>query len=136
MRIRADAGFTLLEVLVATAIAAMALVVLFQAGGGGLLAANTAARTEQAIERAQSHLAGVGRDVALLQGESTGDDGGGYRWRISVSPLASWPDRTAHRAAAMTLFDVEVMISWRESGRRRNVVLRTRRLAPVAAAPQ
>src|SRR5712691_11193481 len=75
------AGFTLLEVVVALAIAALALVTLFQTGSGGLFAADTAARIDEAIERAQSHLAAVGRAGPIAPGELTGDDGGGYRWR-------------------------------------------------------
>src|SRR5712691_5454805 len=55
------AGFTLLEVVVALAIAALSLVTLFQTGSGGLFAADTAARIDEAIERAQSHLAAFGR---------------------------------------------------------------------------
>src|SRR6266446_5415666 len=57
-------GFTLLEVVVALAIAGLALVGLFRAGSGGLLAVDTAARAEEAVQRAQSHLAAVGRDAA------------------------------------------------------------------------
>ena len=67
-RAAAATGFTLLEVVVALAIAALALVGLFQAGSGGLFAVDTAARAEEAIQRAQSHLAAVGRDAALVQG--------------------------------------------------------------------
>src|ERR1700739_623987 len=79
-------GFTLLEVVVALAIAALALVGLFRAGSGALFAVDTAARAEEAVQRAQSHLAAVGRDAALVEGEFTGDDGGGYRWALRVSP--------------------------------------------------
>ena len=64
----ADAGFTLLEVIVAFAIASLALVGLFQAGSGGVFAVDTAARAEEALQRAQSHLAAVGRDAALVAG--------------------------------------------------------------------
>src|SRR5271163_1531640 len=82
-------GFTLLEVVVALVIASLALIGLFQAGSGGLFAVDTAARAEEAVQRAQSHLAAVGRDASLLEGETTGDDGGGYRWTLRVSPLTS-----------------------------------------------
>src|ERR1700747_3456833 len=74
-------GFTLLGVVVALAIGAIALVGLFQAGSGGMFAVDTAARAQEAVQRAQSHLAAVGRDAALVQGDFTDDDGGGYRWR-------------------------------------------------------
>ena len=90
-------GFTLLEVVVALAIAALALVGLFQAGSGGLFAVDTAARAEEAVQRAQSHLAAVGRDAALVQGDFTDDDGGGYRWRLRVRPVMQPSDTGAGR---------------------------------------
>src|SRR5215471_15077006 len=127
---RQSGGFTLLEVVVALAIAAVALVGLFQAGSGGLLAVDTAARAEEAIQRAQSHLAAVGRDAALVQGEFTDDDGGGYRWRLRVRPAATRqglaPDGTS--AVTSTLYDVEVAILWPGRKGERSVVLRTLRL--------
>jgi general secretion pathway protein I len=128
-------GFTLLEVVVALAIAALALVGLFKAGSGGLFAVDTAARAEEAIQRAQSHLAAVGRDAALVQGDFTGDDGSGYRWRLRVQPVANrqMPAPDGSSAARLTLFDVEVAILW--SGRRgdRSVMLKTLRLGTAGS---
>src|SRR6266403_4847577 len=89
-------GFTLLEVVVALAIAGLALVGFFRAGSGGLFAVDTAARAEEAVQRAQSHLAAVGRDASMTEGELTGEDGGGYRWRLRVRPL------TVRQAPAQT----------------------------------
>jgi general secretion pathway protein I len=123
-------GFTLLEVVVALAIAAVALVGLFQAGSGGLFAVDTAARVQEAIQRAQSHLAAVGRDATLVQGEFTDDDGGGYRWRLRVRPIATSQALTpnASSAGSATLYDVEVAISWPGRAGDRSVVLKTLRL--------
>jgi general secretion pathway protein I len=127
---RRGAGFTLLEVVVALAIAGLALVGLFQAGSTGLLATDTAARAEEAVERAQSHLAAVGRDAALTVGQFTDDDGGGYRWRLGVAPLATRqvPGPDGVSASKITLYAVEVGISWRDAGHTRSVVLKTLRL--------
>jgi general secretion pathway protein I len=120
-------GFTLLEVVVALAIAAVALVGLFQAGSGGLFAVDTATR-------AQSHLAAVGRDAALVEGDFTDDDGGGYRWRLRVRPVATRQVLAArgNANATETLFDVEVAILWAGRSGDRSVVLKT--LRPGTAA--
>ena len=127
-------GFSLLEVVVALAIAAVALVGLFRAGSDGLFAVDAASHTEEALQRAQSHLAAVGRDVALSPGDFEGDDGGGYRWRLHVHPAAvrqaTTPDGGS--AATLTLFDVEVAISWPSRGRNHTVALKTRRLGSTA----
>lgn len=132
-------GFTLLEVLVALAIAGLALTALFTAGSSGLFATDTATRAEEALERAQSHLAAVGRDAALLPGNSSGDDGGGYRWHLRVRPLASRRLSAGNgvfgTATTATLYEIEVAISWRQGGRERRVVLRTLRLANAAQTP-
>lgn len=129
-------GFTLLEVTIAVAIAGLAFVAMFQAGSTGLLAANTAARFEEAIERAQSHLAAFGRAAAVVPEESEGDDGGGYHWRLRARPLAAHQLAQAEQnAPAANLYDVEVLISWHAGDRTHSVVLHTRRLG-VAVAPQ
>lgn len=136
------AGFTLLEVVVALAIAGLSLVLLFRAGADGLVAVDTATRTEEAVERAQSHLAALGNDVTLAAGETEGDDGGGYRWRVKINPVAAWPAaapvgtgirRGAEIAIAPTLYDVEVAISWRGRHHDRSVVLKTQRLAVMSS---
>ena len=130
------AGFTLLEVVVALVIASLALIGLFQAGSGGLFAVDTAARAEEALQRAQSHLAAVGRDAALVEGDSSGDDGGGYRWQLHVEPVAQRPSVAADGVTQQTttLFDVEVAISWQAHGHQRAVVLRTRRIGTAGAS--
>src|SRR5947208_15843916 len=109
-----DSGFTLLEVVVGLAIAALAVVGLFQAAGGGLLAVNAAGRVEEAVQRAQSHLPAIGRSAALIQGEFTDDDGGGYHSQLRARPVptrqVAAPDGNA--TATATLFGVAAAISW------------------------
>src|SRR5215831_17780829 len=128
-------GFTLLEVLVAVAIAGLAVIGLFQAGSGGLFAADTAARAEEAVQRAQSHLAEVGRDAALAEGEFTGEDGGGYRWTLRIRPLTARQSLAPDGVTLVntTLFNVEVAISWPGRAGERAVVLRTLRLGTAGS---
>jgi general secretion pathway protein I len=134
-RRRSTQGFTLLEVVVALVIAALALIGLFRAGSGGLFASETAVRVDEAIERAQSHLAAFGRTGAVTPGDMEGDDGGGYRWRVRVEPIAAEPTLVQGRpGAARALYSVQVAISWGVGRHTRSVILETRRLGAAAGA--
>jgi general secretion pathway protein I len=121
-------GFTLLEIIVALAIAGLALVGMFRAGGDGMRAVDAAGHVDEAIERAQSHLAAFGRIAAIAPGETEGDDGGGYHWRVRARPVANWPVGAAPATATARLYEVEVSISWKTGGRRRSAVLTSLRL--------
>lgn len=85
-----DGGFTLLEVLVAFAIAAPALALLFGLGVQSVTAAQAAARYREVISRAQSRL-DVLPNQALVAGVRDGEDGHGFRWRTRIAAAASLP---------------------------------------------
>lgn len=128
---RGIGGFTLLEVIVALALAALALVALFQAGSAGLLTVDEATRVEAAVDRAKSHLAEFADTGVITPGESEGDDGGGYHWRLTARPIAAHPvgassDQTE---TAATLYDIDVTIGWGTGRRRRSVELETERIS-------
>jgi general secretion pathway protein I len=130
-------GFALLEVLIAFAIAAMALGLLFQAASSSGGAAKQAGNYEEAVSRAKSRMAAVGRDSEIAPGENGGDDGGGYRWRVKISPsaVAQASADAPPVATPLTLYDLEVGVSWTDSGHRREVVLHSQRLAGQQGAP-
>ena len=132
-----ERGFTLLETVVALAIAGMAFVALFQAGSTGLIAVDTASRADEALERARSHLAALGAEATLVPGDTEEDDGGSYRWHQHIRPIASrpLPLQDAGAAASVTLFDVEISITWSARRHQRAVVLKSERLA-ATAGPQ
>jgi general secretion pathway protein I len=136
-------GFTLIEVLVAFAIAAMALGLLFQAASSSGGAARQAGNYEEAVSRAKSHMTVVGRESDIAPGEQGGDDGGGYRWRVKITPSAvAQPPQGARPSqgaqppnSRLVLYDVEVSVSWADGGRSHAVVLHTQRLTPQGGAP-
>ena len=133
---RRDQGFTLLEVLIAFIIAALALAVLFSGGLSGLRAAGVSNRTMQAVSRAQSHLQAAAVGDALTPGDRQGDEGQGYHWRVRISPVATGlAQQTAHPGPVLTLYLLRAAISWSEDGRSRTVELDTMRTAPAAAPP-
>ncbi|GAC1340656.1 MAG: hypothetical protein NVSMB18_11140 [Acetobacteraceae bacterium] len=134
---RRAAGFTLLEVLVALAIAIPALAVMYRQGLVSLGVAQTAAGYQEAISRARSHLDALG-DTAMVPGEQAGDDGGGFQWRIRIQPVgATEPPRTVPRGSlyggGTGLFAVGVQMSWQGSRGTQTLTLETRRLGPVPA---
>ena len=136
--VRGCNGFTLLEVLVAAAIAAFALSALFRAGLSAQALAQSSARYEQAIGRARSHLAMAVRADPLQAGHWKGDDGGGFSWRIYVTPVASTSVHTAEALArrgsevvGLTLYSVTVSIDWRDAAGPRQVRLATEQIGSV-----
>ena len=131
-----ERGFTLLEVLIAFSIAAAAILVIMRANLAGIDSARTAARYEEAVARARSHLANTGIAAPLSPGTSSGDDGGGYQWRIDVTPIGSTgtPPTGIDLPQSITLYEIAVHVGWRDIGRQREVILRTRRLAKPEVA--
>ncbi len=132
-------GFTLLEVLVAFVIAALALSALSEGAIGGLHAARVSGRYEEAVSRARSHLAAIGHGMPLAAGEQAGDDGGGFRWRTRIGMVASAP--IARGGAAVVeggsravLYGVTVVIAWNDNGTERQVRLETRRVGSAPAS--
>jgi general secretion pathway protein I len=132
---RVGNGFTLLEVLIALAIAGAALAVLFNAGLTGLLATQAASHYEQAIARARSHLTMAVHASPLVAGDWQGDDGGGFAWHLRVAPLASTAVRPAFavtpRASSsfpLTLYSVSVSVGWHDGSGIREVRLDTEQI--------
>jgi general secretion pathway protein I len=119
-----DRGFTLLEVLIAFAITAIAVAALIKAVSFGLEAAHQSGRYQEALSRARSHLAALATDIDRLGGVHDGDDGGGYRWQIEVRPFTP-PGGEAQPMGPATpmLYAVTVTISWAERGHTRSVRL-------------
>lgn len=115
-----DRGFTLLEVLVAFVIAALALGALMQGAATGLRSVRVSGHVQEALSRARSHLAAAA--LAPIPGDRRGDDGGGYAWRVNVASAAA--------SVRAVLYAVTVTVSWRMDGGEREVVLRTQRLGP------
>lgn len=130
-------GFTLIEVLVALAITLIALEVLFDGIASSLRIARATSVRDQAISRAESHLAAIS-DPAQVLGEHEGDDGAGYRWRTRVAFLGAAPAPVTARpgpwARGTGLYTVSVTIVWRENRGERSFELDSARLGLVPGA--
>ena len=134
-----ERGFTLLEVLVAFIIAALALGVMFDAALGGLRASETASHYEEALSLARSHLASVS-NAGLAGREVSGDDGRGFHWVVRIRPVSTitlprGPDEDPSQGppAQTTLYAVSVTETWHGDGGDRQVRLDGARLGAGAA---
>jgi prepilin-type N-terminal cleavage/methylation domain-containing protein len=123
-----SAGFTLLETLIALAIAAVGLGFLVSAAGTGLGNAELAGRYVEATRRAQSHLAEIGITTPLVPGVRSGDDGGGFSWTARISaPAGHETAEASTEMPALGLYTVEVTIRWREGVSVRSISLQSQR---------
>jgi general secretion pathway protein I len=111
MRTRAgggEAGFTLIEMLVALMVMIAAATMLYRGFSEGLRAAAAADGAEAALLVAQSRLAALGIETPLAVGEQAGRDGA-VDWHIAVRPY-----RSGDATAAPQAFWATATVSWRE----------------------
>jgi prepilin-type N-terminal cleavage/methylation domain-containing protein len=122
-----SSGFTLLEVLVALLIFALAFGVLAQIFQTGLRQSATAERMGAATMLARSQLARIGIDLPLEIGAFEEDAGDGFRLRTTIEPA---PLETAEDDEIIALL-VEVAVAWGPVESERQVALTSLRLAPL-----
>lgn len=125
-------GFTLLEVLVAFAVLAVALGVAFEIFATGLRGARSAGALTRAVLIAESRIARVGVETELTPGRSEGETGDGTRWRVEIQrqPADEGDEERVETPSLPVLLDITVTVSWREAAGRQSFVLRTSRLVP------
>jgi general secretion pathway protein I len=126
----AEKGFSLLEILVAFTLMAVALGVLMQAFGGGTQLLRNAQRQALAASLAQSQLVRVGTEIPLKEGEYRGE-WSDFVWRIRL-----WPFALEFEHPRLRLLAVEVRVDWLEAGRARTYRLTTLRIISQANAPR
>ena len=93
MRRRYDAGFTVVEVLVAFAIVTVVIAALYQAVAGAYRGYARVQVREQTLALARAHLEAVGIESPLQGGESTGTYATGVAWHLTVEPIDTASDK-------------------------------------------
>jgi general secretion pathway protein I len=133
LRARRQAGFTLIEVIIAFALLALALTLLLGSLSGAAKQIRRADDSGRATLHAQSLLAQVGAGEALLPGREQGEfDNGRYRWTLDISPYADPLKRATPLLdpSAPRLLELRLVVAWGETVDQR-LQWRTLRLAPA-----
>jgi general secretion pathway protein I len=126
-RRRRDAGFTLVEVVVALAILALSLSIVFPAMSNGTWRVAQADAAVKAGALAQSVLARAGVDLPLLEGRADGEFPGGFGWSLWIKRAGDAADRAQWPVGAYML---TAEVYWDEASTRRSIAVSTIRLGP------
>ena len=120
-------GYSLIEVLVAFSILAMALTVLLKIFSAGLRNVDAAGEYAQAVSIAEAELAVPGILEPLQPGITQGEEDGGYRWARNVSEFrpANRPD---YSGAPIPPYLIVVEVTWSAGRGERSVRLETIRI--------
>ncbi len=120
-------GFTLLEVMVATAIMGLVLVVLLQVLTGAMMAQETVLGHARALQTADRVLQDGCNAMDLSPRQYSGQDGP-YSYQVKITPQYEvTTPATLDRLVRCAL--IQVTVSWEERGRNRSVSLETIRTA-------
>jgi general secretion pathway protein I len=127
---RAD-GFTLVELLVALAVFAIAIGFALRALSGALASLDGSERSQMAVRLAQTMLDRVGRDIDLRPGDMDGRTEDGFVWQLRMTPYSGAAANTADCSTAPVLQGVvvQVRVGWTEQLHPHQVDLSSLRLA-------
>ncbi len=125
-----EAGFTVVEAVVALTILAVALGVLLNVMSNSIRQTGQAEAAAEAGALAQSLLARIGTQLPLQDGQIDGQSEHGFRWRLQIDPYG---DGTDHREWPVAAHQVSAEVMWSDGFYQRSVVLTTFRLGPKGA---
>jgi general secretion pathway protein I len=112
-------GFSLLELLVAFAIMALSLGLLYRAAGGSVRSVGDAERHEYALALAESLMASY--DVVPADGITGSGESAGLRWLVRTEPYAT----PANGPSVTLLHQLTVQVRWGEAPQPREIQLVT-----------
>ncbi|MBL8515964.1 MAG: type II secretion system protein [Betaproteobacteria bacterium] len=130
-----QAGFSLLEIMVAFTLMALLLSVLMRVFSGGLQGVGLAGDYAQATSIAQSVMARVGADIDLKEGGSSGEVQDRYVWTVAIRPHEVVREALPGQSGApvtdnlpVRLYEVDVSVRWTEYGVDRGLKFSTLRI--------
>ena len=111
---RAQAGFTLIEVVVAFVLLALVMSTALEIFSAGLARAGQLEERARALVIAQSRMASVGVEETLKEGESAGEsEDRKYQWAVSVRRTGEGEESGKPAPSAYALYRIDVRVTWR-----------------------
>lgn len=137
-------GFSLLEILVAFSIMAVALTIVLRIFGSGVNAAVVSEEYSIAVQIAESLMARVGVETPLEAGEMNGVEADLYEWQVRISPVIApqaplqkfkSQQEDTENMPSIQLFNIRVQVVWGdEEIKQRSLVLNSLKLAQQVEA--
>ena len=124
-----EAGFTLVEVIVALAMLSAGLSLVLGLISNGLQRTAAAERMTEAGSLAQSLMSEVGTELPIRPDERGGEYPDGYHWHLTMRPYAEMEERTE---GLVGLYAVSAEVEWGEGAEKRSFALTTLRVGPKA----
>ena len=121
------AGFTLIEVLVALAILAVASGFAFSTVSDSFARLSQADLEQQAVTVAETAMARLGHDLPIQPGGTTGAEGD-MHWQVEVGTALTDPPP----AAGLAAYPISVSVEWQDDRVSRRFRLQSVRLGPEA----
>ncbi|MGZ5008128.1 MAG: type IV pilus modification PilV family protein [Methylobacter sp.] len=107
-----QSGFSLLEILIAFSILALALGILLRIFSAGVNTAGVAEEYTAAVQIAESIMARTSAEEVLKPAESDGVENRKYHWHVSVSPFQFMAENLDVSTIPAVLFKVKVVVGW------------------------
>ncbi len=130
-----QAGFSLLEVLVAFSILALSMGTLMQIFSGGLRNVGLSEEYARAVAIAEEKLVSIGIESPLTPGETQGKYGEKFSWHMVAQPIESnlLSEQTSQQAISpvlpVGLMGISVIVEWdSDATNRRSLTLNTARV--------
>lgn len=114
-------GITLIEVLVAFVILAMAVTVLLRIFSSGATNIILSQQYVDAIQVAETQLASVGMEREMAPATEYGVFGGKYNWQVTIEPFTFSEEE--QELYPVSVFRIVVEVSWIENARPRQIQL-------------
>jgi general secretion pathway protein I len=130
---RIDAGFTLLEVVIALAILGIGLTVIMELFSGGLRLGRASQEYTKAMNYASTKLEEISVQDTIDEGGGEGQFDDTYRWQVGVEKVDLFPgDKGTEFKPPADLYHIRVSVAWKSGSKERTASFETYKTVKTA----